>query len=60
MSLKVECLSSTEIGPFPSFIERVSVIVREIVENHQLPVDQAISGMPVKHRKMDESTNPSE
>jgi len=60
VSLKVECLSSTEIGPFPSFIERVNVIVREIVENHQLLAGQAISGMLVKHRRTNESTHPSE
>lgn len=53
--MKVECLSSTEVGPFPSFIERVNVIVREIVENHQLPANQAISEMLVKRQKMVES-----
>lgn len=60
VSLKVECLSSMEIGPFPSFIERVNVIVREIVENRQLPADPVISGMQVKRRKMNESKHPSE
>lgn len=60
MSLKVECLSSTEVGPFPSFIEKVNVIVREIVENHQLLAGQAISVMLVKRRKTNESTHPSE
>jgi len=58
--LKVECLSSMEVGPFPSFIERVNVIVHEIVENHQLLAGQAISGMPVKRQRTDESTHPSE
>jgi len=49
-----------EVGPFPSFIERVNVIVHEIVENHQLLAGQAISGMPVKRQRTDESTHPSE
>lgn len=60
VSLKVECLSSTEVGPFPSFIEKVNVIVREIVESHQLPAGQAISGMPVKRQRIGESMHPSE
>lgn len=59
VSLKVECLSSTEVGPFPSFIEKVNVIVREIVENHQLPAGQAISVMLAKRRKTNESMHPS-
>lgn len=53
MLLKVECLSSTEVGPFPSFIERASVIVRETVESHQLLVDQVIFEKLAAHRKTD-------
>lgn len=60
VSLKVECLSSMEVGPFPSFIERVSVIVRATVGSHQPLVDQAISVTPAGHRKTDASMHPSE
>lgn len=59
VSLKAECLSSTEVGPFPSFIERVSVIVRGAVESHQPHVDRAISVTPAGRRKMDASMHPS-
>lgn len=60
VSLKVECLSSMEVGPFPSFIERVSVIVRAAVGSHQPLVDQAISVTPAGHRKTDASMHPLE
>lgn len=60
VSLKVECLSSMEVGPFPSFIERVSVIVRGTAGSHQPLVDQAISVTPVERRKIDASMHPSE
>lgn len=60
VSLKVECLSSREVGPFPSFIEKASAIVRETVGSHQLPADPVISGSLAAHRKMDVSVRLSE
>lgn len=34
MFVTVECLASTEVGPFPSFIGTESVIVHDFVESH--------------------------
>lgn len=52
-SLIVGCLSSTEVGPFPSFIVRESVIVRDFVENRQLLEDPAVSDVQATRQRKD-------
>lgn len=59
MSLIVECLSSTEVGPFPSFIERESVIVRGFVASRQPLGGPAISGGLAMRRRTGEPARPS-
>ena len=52
-SLTVGCLSSTEVGPFPSFIVKESVIVRDFVENRQLLADLVVFDAQATRQRKD-------